>query len=56
MTKAELKMVLHIIDTYTEEKENGYCGMYGYSKYIAEQNINKLKNKLIEIFQENDDK
>lgn len=52
MTEQETKMVLHLIDTYTQEKENGYCGMYGYSKYIDENNIRRLKLKIQEVFSE----
>lgn len=52
MTEQEIKMVLHFIDTYAQEKENGYCGMYGYSKYIDENNIRKLKLKIQEVFSE----
>ena len=42
MTHQELNMVLHLIDTYTQEKENGYCGMYGYSRYMDENNIRRV--------------
>lgn len=52
MTRQEIKIVLHLIDTYTQEKENGYCGMYGYSKYIDENNIRRLKSKIQEVFSE----
>lgn len=52
MTRQELNMVLHLIDTYTQEKENGYCGMYGYSRYMDENNIRRLKSKIQEVFSE----
>ena len=52
MTHQELNMVLHLIDTYTQEKENGYCGMYGYSRYMDENNIRRLKSKIREVFSE----
>lgn len=52
MTHQELNMVLHLIDTYTQEKENGYCGMYGCSRYMDENNIRRLKSKIQEVFSE----
>ena len=56
MTHQEIEIVLHLIDTYTQEKENGYCGMYGYSKYIDENSIRRLKSKIQEVFSEDERK
>lgn len=50
MTKSELKIVMYIIDSYTKEKEDGYCGVYGYSKYIDEKGIRDIKNRLVSVF------
>lgn len=56
MTKQELNIILKLIDNNTQEKENGYCGMYGYSKYMGENNIRKLKQDIKDVFLAEDNK
>ena len=50
MTKEEMNMIDCLIDLHTVTKENGYCGMYGYSKLMDEEHINKLKKAIHSVF------
>ena len=43
MTKEEMNMIDYLIDLHMMTKENGYCGIYSYPKFLDEAYINKLK-------------
>ena len=52
MTRAELKMILKLIDNYTGEREYSYgC----YEKLIDEAGIDLLKEDIKNIFEEDAD-